>query len=147
MEQKKYDRVIQTYYLVLRYALIIGLVETAAFWLVPNQILRVFGNGDTGYVDFALRYMHEFFLLLILGGIPPISMNVMSSVGKAKRGIMISLSKQLALILLLLILPHFLGIDGVLYSGPLADIIAAAGSWLVLKKEFGRLRELQESGS
>ena len=140
---KKYDRVLSTYFGVLRYALIIGAVETAVFWLFPNQILSIFGSGESGYQSFALRYMHVFMLLVIIAGIPPISMHVMSSVGKAKRGIMISMSKQLLLILLLLLLPRLFGIEGVLFAGPAADVTAAVVSFLVLRPEFRRMRELQ----
>ena len=83
--------------------------------------------------------MHVFMLLVILAGIPPISMHVMTSVGKAKRGIMISLSKQLTLIVLLLFLPLLFGINGVLYAGPSADVIAAVVSFFVLRREFRRM--------
>lgn len=136
---KKYRRVTQTYFATLRYALIVGAAETLCFWLFPRPILHVFGSGAGGYEEFAIRYMHEFMLLVILAGIPPISMHVMTSTGKARRGIMISLSKQLTLIVLLLLLPLLFGLDGVLYSGPIADIIAATVSFLVLRPEFRRM--------
>ncbi len=135
----KYRRVTETYFATLRYALVIGAVETICFWLFPSQILQVFGSGTGGYEAFALRYMHVFMLLLILAGIPPISMQVMTATGKGRRGVLISLSKQLTLIALLSILPLFFGIDGVLYAGPTADIIAALVSFLVLRPEFKRM--------
>jgi len=138
---KKYRRVMETYRLILRYALIVGAVETACFWLFPDAILRLFGSGALGYRDFALRFMHEFMLLVVLAGVPTVSMHVMTAVGKAKRGVLISMSKQLALIALLLILPRFLGIDGVLWAGPVADVLAAAAAMLVLRPEFRRMRE------
>ncbi|MBQ6393022.1 MAG: MATE family efflux transporter [Eubacterium sp.] len=136
---KKYRRVTDTYFVTLRYALIVGLIETVCFWLFPHQILRLFGSGAGGYEAFALRYMHVFMLLVILSGIPPISMHVMTSIGKGNRGVLISLSKQITLIVLLLFLPVLFGIDGVLYAGPSADIIAAIMSFLVLKPEFQRM--------
>ena len=126
-------------YPFVRYALIVGALETACFWLFPRQILQIFGNGVGGYEEFALRYMHVFMLLVILAGIPPISMHVMTSVGKAKRGIIISLSKQVTLIVLLLFLPLLFGINGVLYAGPCADILAAVVSFFVLRQEFRRM--------
>ena len=136
---KKYRRVTQTYFATLRYALIVGAVETLCFWLFPRPILHLFGSGAGGYEEFALRYMHEFMLLIVLAGIPPISMHVMTSTGKGRRGILISLSKQLTLIALLLLLPLFLGIDGVLLAGPAADLLAALVSFLVLRPEFRRM--------
>lgn len=142
---KKYRRVTETYFATLRYALIVGALETACFWLFPRKILQIFGSGAGGYQEFALRYMHVFMLLVILAGIPPISMHVMTSVGKAKRGIMISLSKQLTLIVLLLFLPLIFGINGVLYAGPGADVLAAVVSFLVLRHEFRRMWQEEET--
>ena len=136
----KYRRVMKTYFSALRYALGVGAIETLCFWLFPRQILQVFGSGNGGYEAFALRYMHVFMLLLILTGIPPISMHVMTSIGKGKRGVLISLSKQLTLISLLSLLPLLFGIEGVLYAGPTADVIAALVSFLVLRPEFRRMR-------
>ena len=140
----KYRRVTETYYATLRYALIVGAVETLCFRLFPRQILHLFGSGAGGYEEFALLYMHVFMLLVILAGVPPVSMHVMTSTGKAPRGIMISLSKQLTLITLLLVLPLFFGIYGVLYAGPAADVIAAAVSFLVLRPEFRRMWRAEE---
>ena len=135
-----YKRVKETFYLVIRYALIIGAVETACFWLFPHQILALFGSGAGGYEEFALRYMHEFMLLVVLAGILPVSMQTMVSIKRPRNGIVISLSKQLVLILLLLILPRFFGIDGVLFSGPVADFLVAVAAFFVIRSAF---RELQ----
>ena len=141
---KQFRRVTQTYFLVLRYALIVGAVETACFWLFPDAILRLFGSGAEGYRDFALRFMHIFMLLVLLSGVPPVSMHVMTASGKARRGIWISMSKQFALIILLLGLPLFAGIDGVLWAGPIADLLAAVAAYLVLRPEFRTMREEAE---
>ena len=125
---------------MIRYALIIGAVETACFWLFPHQILALFGSGVGGYEEFALRYMHEFMLLVVLAGVLPVSMQTMVSIKRPRNGIVISLSKQLVLILLLLILPRFFGIDGVLFSGPVADFLVAVAAFFVIRSAF---RELQ----
>ena len=136
-----YDRVKKTSLLVFRYAFFIGAVETACFWLFPRQILSLFGGGAGGYEEFALRYMHEFMLLVVLAGVLPVSMNTMVSIKQPKKGIIISLSKQLVLILLLLILPRFMGIDGVLPSGPIADFLVAAAAFVVIRSAFRTLGE------
>lgn len=140
---RNYDRVKETFSLVIRYAFTIGAVETACFWLFPHQILSLFGNGAGGYEDFAIRYMHEFMLLVILAGVLPVSMNTMVSIKRPQNGIIISLSKQLVLIILLLILPRSLGIDGVLAAGPIADFLVAAAAFVVIRSAFRKLDELQ----
>ena len=140
---RNYDRVKETFSLVIRYAFTIGAVETACFWLFPHQILSLFGNGAGGYEDFAIRYMHEFMLLVILAGVLPVSMNTMVSIKRPQNGIIISLSKQLVLIILLLILPRSLGIDGVLAAGPIADFLVAAAAFVVIRSAFRELDRLQ----
>lgn len=135
----KYDRVKETSLLMFRYAFFIGSVETFCFWLFPHQILSLFGGGAGGYESFALRYMHEFMLLVVLAGVLPVSMNTMVSIKQPKKGIIISLSKQLVLITLLLILPRFMGIDGVLCSGPIADFLVAVAAFVVIRRAFRAL--------
>ena len=134
-----YKRVKDTAVLIYRCAFVIGALETACFWLFPLQILHLFGSSAAGYEAFALRYMHEFMLLVILAGVLPVSMNAMVSIKKPKNGVIISLSKQLMLILLLLILPRFFGIDGVLLAGPAADFLVAAAAAVVVRSAFFRL--------
>ena len=136
-----YGRVKETFSLVIRYAFVIGAVETACFWLFPHQILALFGSGAGGYEAFAIRYMHVFMLLIILAGVLPVSINTMVSIKRPIRGIIISLSKQLVLIILLLILPRIRGIDGVLYAGPVADFLVAAAAFIVIRSAFKKLDE------
>ncbi len=138
---RNYGRVKQTFFLVLRYALAVGALETFCFWCFPRQILSLFGSGSGGYGEFAIRYMHVFMLLVILAGVLPISMNAMVSIKRPKNGVIISLSKQLVLIILLLILPRFFGIDGVLYAGPVADFLVAAAAFVVIRNAFQKLDE------
>lgn len=140
---RNYRRVKETAYMIYRYAFVIGALETLCFWLFPYQILSLFGSSAGGYEAFALRYMHEFMLLVILAGVLPVSMNAMVSIKKPINGIIISLSKQLVLIVLLLILPRFMGIDGVLITGPVADFLVAVAAFTVVRRAF---RQLGESG-
>ena len=85
--------------------------------------------------------MHEFMLLVVLAGVLPVSMNTMVSIKRPKNGIIISLSKQLVLIILLLILPRFMGINGVLCSGPIADFLVAVAAFVVIRSAFRTLGE------
>ena len=68
-------------------------------------------------------------------------MNTMVSIKQPRKGIIISLSKQLVLITLLLILPRFMGINGVLCSGPIADFLVAVAAFVVIRGAFRTLGE------
>ena len=141
---RKYDRVKQTYFLILRYAFVLGALETACCWIFPRQILSLFGSSAGGYEAFAIRYMHEFMLLVVIAGVLPVSMNVMTAMKKPKKGVIISLSKQLVLIILLLIMPRFLGINGVLWTGPVADLMVTIVAFIVVRSEFKKIDKIKE---
>ena len=143
---KKYDRVRKTLRLSLAFGTGIAVFFSACFQLFPRQIIGLFGSGSEEYFAFAERYFHIFLLFLFLDAIQPISSNFFTSIGKATKGILLSLTRQVIFLLpLLVILPIFFGIDGVMYAGPAADLVAAALSGILVVKEF-RLMRKQEQG-
>ena len=86
----------------------------------------MFGGGSDLYFKFAENYLRIFMLLTFANGIQPMSSGFFTSIGKAKLGIVVSLTRQVIFLLpLILIFPLYMGIDGVMYAGPIAD--AAAG--------------------
>lgn len=138
---KKYGRVKEVYFKTLAFVLIVGIIETAAFWICPDALLSVFGEGTAGYHEFAIKYMHVFMLFVALSGVPAISMNILSSIGLGKKGVIISLTKQIVLLLAAIILSFIFQLNGVLYAGITADILAAIASYVILKPEFKKMNE------
>lgn len=139
---KNFARVRETYRKTLLFVVVIGAVEFLCFWLFPNQLLSIFGEGTTAYGAFALRYMHIFMFMVAINGVAPVTMNMLSSTGNAKRGTIISLTRQIFLFIpLLLILPLFLRLDGVLYAGPTADFLAMVIALLVVRPELKKMKE------
>ena len=68
-----------------------------------------------------------------------------TSIGKAKLGIVVSLTRQVLFLLpLILIFPVFMGIDGVMYAGPIADAAAAAVAIGFSIKELKKMRETKK---
>ena len=141
---QKYARVRQT----LRLALAFGTGIAVAFYIVfqafPRQITGLFGTGDEIYFAFAERYIRVFLMALFLDAIQPISSNFFTSIGEAKKGILLSLTRQVIFLLpLLLVLPIFFGLDGAMYAGPLADTVAAVLSGVMVVQEFRKMRKIE----
>lgn len=66
-----------------------------------------------------------------------------TSIGKARLGIVMSLTRQVLFLLpLILIFPLFMGIDGVMYAGPIADAAAAAIAIVFAYKELNKMKIL-----
>lgn len=123
---KLYGRVKETYKKAFRISFAVGIVFFLCFQIFPRQIVSIFGTGSEEYFYFAERYFKIFMLLTFINGVQPMCSGFFTSIGKAKLGIIVSLTRQvLFLIPLILIFPVFLGIDGVMYAGPFADAAAA----------------------
>lgn len=122
-----YDRVKKTYKRAFQACLTLGIIFFLCFQLIPRPIISLFGSGEELYFQFAEQYFKIYMFMTFVNGIQPMSSGFFTSIGKAKLGIVMSLTRQvLFLIPLVIIFPRFLGIDGVIYAGPIADFAAAA---------------------
>jgi len=137
---KKYHRVKTAYKDAAVIATVISVAAWICFMLFPRQITALFGTGNELYFHFAERYFRIFMMLTFLNGIQPLTSNFFSSIGKAKLGAAMSLTRQvLFLIPLIIILPLFFGIDGILYAGPAADCAALIFAVTFVSREMHAL--------
>ena len=139
---KKYDRVRLAY----RYSMIactaIATVFFLCFQLFPHQIVSIFGTGSDLYFQFAERYLKIFMFMTFANGIQPMSSGFFTSIGKAKLGIVMSLTRQVLFLLpLIIVFSLIMGIDGVMYAGPIADAAAFVLAILFARRELGAMKE------
>ena len=140
----KYDRVKEAYKKAVFAATAISVVAFLCFQLFPRQIISIFGSGSEEYLHFAERYFRIFLFFTFLNGIQPVSSNFFTSIGAPKKGIFLSLTRQIIFLLpLLLIFPDLFGIDGVMYTAPIADLAAASVSIFMVVREFKIMTELE----
>jgi len=138
-----YDRVKKTYKRAFQSCLIVGIVFFLCFQLFPRSIITLFGSGEELYFQFAERYFKIFMFMTFMNGIQPMSSGFFTSIGKAKLGIVVSLTRQvLFLIPLVLVFPVFMGIDGVMYAGPIADTAAAIVAISFAVREHKRMDDI-----
>lgn len=140
MGAKNYGRVKETYKKAVSAALAFSVLAFLLFQLFPRQIVGIFGSGEELYFQFAERYMRIFMMMVCVFGVQPMTVNYFTGIGNVRQGIVLSLSRQgLFLIPLLLTLPLFFGLDGVLYAGPIADFLACALSFTMIFLNFKKL--------
>ena len=143
---QKYDRVKDAYKKAVFAATAISIVAFLCFQFFPRQIIGIFGSGSEEYLHFAERYFRIFLFFTFLNGIQPVSSNFFTSIGAPKKGIFLSLTRQIIFLLpLLLIFPYLFGIDGVMYTAPIADLAAASVSIVMVVREFKIMTELQKA--
>lgn len=141
MGAENYGRVKETYKKAVTVALGIGLVVFGLFQLCPRPIISIFGSGDELYFQFAERYLRIYMMMVCVYSVQPMTVNYFTGIGNTRQGILLSLSRQgFFLIPLLLIMPVFFGIDGVLYAAPIADTLAFFLSAAMIVYNFKKLK-------
>lgn len=144
---KKYGRVKKAYLHAAAAGFVLALTAFILFQTIPRQIISIFGSGSEEYYRFAVRYFHIFLFFTFLNFLQPITSNFFTAIGKPKRGIFLSLTRQIIFLLpLLLLFPLFLGIDGIMYAGPIADLAAGVTAILMVAHEFSRKHDETHSG-
>ena len=137
---KQYDRVKKVILLSMGTGQLICMTAFAMFQLFPRQIISLFGNGSELYFTFAERYFHIYLFFTFINNIQPMSSTFFSSIGKPKKGTFLAMTRQILFLLpLILIFPLYMGIDGIMYAGPVADLLAAIISVVFLINEIKKM--------
>lgn len=133
---EQYDRVKETYKRALTAAISVSMVAFLLFQTIPKQIIGIFGSGSAEYFAFAEKFFRIYLFFTFINGIQPITANTFTAIGKAKKGLFISLTRQIIFLLpLLIILPLFMGIEGIMFAAPVADGIAAVlSAWFIIRE-------------
>ena len=130
---KNYKRVKKAYYLA---SIAGGMISVSSFFLfqfAPGWLLGLFGEGSPEYFEFGIKTFRVMLFFTWLNFLQPITSTFFTSIGKSIKGVFLSMTRQIIFLLpLILLLPRFWGIEGILLSGPVADLLAAiAAVWMV----------------
>ena len=135
-----YVRVRLTYKRSMQIALAVGGICFVCFQVFPRQIVSIFGNGSEEYFRFAERYFRIYMFMTFVNGIHPVCSQFFTAIGKATKGAVVSLTRQILFLLpLIIIFPIFIGIDGVMYAGPIADGTAAVVAIVLARSEIKKM--------
>lgn len=136
------ERVRETYLKACKYATIVAIVAFAAFEGFPLFFLRLFGTESPLYEEFGVKCFRIYLLLTFLNGVQACAGVFFQAIGKPVKAAITSMSKQFLFILpAMLILTRLIGVEGVLWSGPVADALAFV---LACIFSAGELRKLKQ---
>lgn len=127
---KNFDRVKQLYKSILTCTLIIGIASTLLFELAPRAVVGIFGTptnipNPEDYWIFAEKTFRIFLSLVTFTCTIKMTSIFFQAVGKPAQTVISSMIRDIiCFIPLILILPVFLGIEGILFAAPIADFIA-----------------------
>lgn len=129
------DRAKKLFTYLLLWELGIGLAALCIVEIFPRQLIGIFGaaNESAYYTDFAVRSFRIYLCLIFLSMLNKGTFIYLQAMGKALASTMISLTREVIFgVSLPIILPRFFGLDGLLYSFPLADILTFVFALMVI---------------
>lgn len=133
----KKGRVKEAYIKAISIGAVLAVIAFFMFQFFPRQIISIFGDGSELYYQFAIRYFHVFLFFTFVNFMQPITSNFFTAIGKPKVGSFLTLTRQILFLLpLILLFPLFLGIDGIMYAGPVADCLAAVVCFIMVYREL-----------
>lgn len=142
----KFHRVKEAYRLAIMVGGSVSLIAFALFQFFPRQILALFQSGSEEYFTFGIKYFKVFLFFTWLNCMQPITSTFFTSIGKAYKGTFLSLTRQIIFLLpLFLILPEFMGIDGILYAGPIGDVLAFCVAVGMVIREMHHINQLEKT--
>lgn len=134
---QNYKRVRSTYLRTIIVGLIVGFIGWACFQLFTQSIINIFGQENELYNDFALKCFHIFLAAIFLVGFLTPSSIFFQSIGKPTKAMVCTLTRQLLYFLpLAYILSSIIGIDGLLYAGPVSDVMATLTALILISGEM-----------
>ena len=137
-----YPRVLSVLKKSILYATLIMLAGFTIVQLFPHAVASIFTTKDE-LIDIAVPGLRWVFFIYPLIGFQMVSSAFFQSIGKPKKSIILSMTRQvLFLIPFLLILPSFWGVKGVWASITISDSISVVLAAILLGSELKNFRKL-----
>ena len=108
----------------------------------PRQLIDIFGaaNESSYYTDFAVKAFRTYLCMMVLACVNKACFIFLQAVGKALASTMLSMFREVVFgVGFALLLPVFFGLDGVLYSMPVSDILTFIISAVIIVKSYREL--------
>ena len=141
------DRVKELFTKLLTAEAAVGAIALVIVELFPQQLIGIFGaaNESVYYTDFAIKAFRTYLCMVVFACVNKASFIFLQAMGKAAESTALSMIREIVFgVGFALLLPRFFGLDGVLYSMPLSDILTFIIAVYLIIKTYG---ELSKEGS
>ena len=148
---RAYDRVLKTMWMTVGWSVATTTFGFLLCELFPYQVVRIFvsedGSGSaTELIEASARGLRILVLMLPLVGFNIVAGNLFQHIGKPKRAILLSVSRQMLFLMpLIYFLPRYMAADGVWYSIPIADLLSTLLAALLLFQQIHKFKQSPSS--
>ena len=136
------DRVRKLFTRLLWAEAVVGLAALAVAELLPGQLIAIFGakNESVYYTEFAVKAFRVYLCMLPLACVNKAVFIFLQAMGKAVASTLLSMAREIVFgVGFAVLLPVFFGLDGVLYSMPVSDVLTALLSALLIVMTYKQL--------
>jgi Na+-driven multidrug efflux pump len=141
------QRVKSLFTLLLSCEAILGCIAFLIVELLPGQLIKIFGaaNESVYYTEFAIKAFRTYLCMIILACVNKATFIFLQAMGKAAASTALSMVREIVFgVGFALILPLFFGLDGVLYSMPVSDVLTAIISFLLIARTYKELNQASQ---
>ena len=139
---RQYDRVKQTFKISIGTCTVIMFAALFVFQVFPEAIIHIFGQESELYMEFAVKCFRIYLLACFMIPSGMVIGIFYQAIGKPVPAMAISLSRQIVfLIPAMFILSAVWGIDGLLWSGPVSDMLSGVVAILVVRSGWRNIFE------
>ena len=148
MGAKLYRRVRELFTRLLTCEAAVGAAALLIVELFPHLLIGIFGaaNKSASYTDFAVKAFRIYLCMLTLACINKAAFIFLQAMGKALESTLLSMIREIVFgVGFALLLPRFFGLDGVLWSMPVSDILTAFVSAFLIIRTYRQLSSLEKA--
>ena len=119
-----------------------GAIALLIVELFPHQLIGLFGaaNESAYYTAFAVRCFRVYLCMMVLATVNKGTFIYLQALGKALASTLISLMREVVFgVGLAILLPRFFGLDGLLYSFPIADALTFIFAAVIIRRTYREL--------
>ena len=141
----KKQRVKALFTKLLTYEALVGFVALLLVELCPRQLIAIFGaaNESSYYTAFAIKAFRIYLCMMVLACVNKACFIFLQALGKALASTMISMFREVVFgVGFALTLPLAFGLDGVLYSMPVSDVLTLIISGVIIVRTYKELNEI-----
>ncbi len=144
MRAEKRSRVRELFTKLLVSETLVGLIGFILAEFFPNQLISIFGaaNESSYYTDFAIKAFRIYLCMIILACINKACFIFLQAMGKAAESTALSMIREVVFgVGFAILLPVFMGLDGVLLSMPVSDILTFIAAAVLICKTYKNLNK------
>lgn len=144
LETEKIGKLMGKYAIPCIISLLVGAVALILVEFFPQQLINVFGaaNESVYYTEFAIRSFRIYLCMIVFACVNKACFIFLQAMGKAAESTVLSMIREVVFgVGFALILPVFFGLDGVLYSMPVSDILTFAVAAVLICRTFRFLND------